>query len=55
MVRALPLLADYKGQLYESLAVSMLRIYFGNAPLTLRSDGLHADSLSARTEILKYP
>jgi adenylate cyclase len=45
VVRALPLLADYKGQLYESLAVSMLRIYFGNAPLTLRSDGLHADSL----------
>ncbi|RPH44713.1 MAG: adenylate/guanylate cyclase domain-containing protein [Burkholderiales bacterium] len=45
VVRALPLLAEYKGQLYESLAVAMLRIYFGNAPLTLRADGLHADSL----------
>jgi len=45
VVRALPLLAEYKGQLYESLAVAMLRIYFGNAPLTLRADGLNADSL----------
>jgi adenylate cyclase len=45
VVRALPLLAEYKGQLYESLAVATLRIYFGNAPLTLRADGLHADSL----------
>ncbi len=45
VVRSLPLLAEYKGQLYESLAVAMLRIYFGNAPLTLRADGLHADSL----------
>ena len=46
VVRALPLLAEYKGQLYESLAVAMLRVYFGDAPLTLRSDGLRADSLS---------
>jgi adenylate cyclase len=45
VVRALPLLAEYKGQLYESLAVAVLRLYFGNAPLTLRADGLNADSL----------
>lgn len=45
VVRALPLLAEYKGQLYESLAVSVLRLYFGNAPLTLRADGLSSDSL----------
>ncbi len=45
VVRSLPLLAEYKDQLYESLAVSVLRIYFGNAPLTLRADGLQADSL----------
>ncbi len=45
VVRSLPLLAEYKGQLYESLAVATLRIYFGNAPLTLRGEGLHADSL----------
>jgi adenylate cyclase len=45
VVRSLPLLAEYKGQLYESLAVATLRIYFGNAPLTLRAEGMHADSL----------
>jgi adenylate cyclase len=45
VVRSLPLLAEYRGQLYESLAVSLLRMYYGNAPLTLRADGLHADSL----------
>ena len=45
VVRSLPLLAEYKGQLYESLAVATLRIYFGNAPLTLRGEGVHADSL----------
>ncbi|MEI7446845.1 MAG: adenylate/guanylate cyclase domain-containing protein [Burkholderiales bacterium] len=45
VVRSLPLLAEYKGQLYESLAVATLRTYFGGAPLTLRADGLHADSL----------
>ena len=45
VVRSLPLLAEYRGQLYESLAVSLLRLYYGNAPLTLRADGLHADSL----------
>jgi adenylate cyclase len=45
VVRSLPLLAEYKGQLYESLAVAMLRTYFGGAPLTLRGDGAHADSL----------
>jgi adenylate cyclase len=45
VVRSLPLLAEYRGQLYESLSVAVLRLYFGNAPLTLRSDGLNADSL----------
>jgi len=45
VVRSLPLLAEYRGQLYESLAVALLRLYYGNAPLTLRADGLHADSL----------
>jgi len=45
VVRSLPLLAEYRGQLYESLAVAMLRLYFGNAPLTLRADGLGPDSL----------
>jgi adenylate cyclase len=45
VVRSLPLLAEYKGQLYESLSVAVLRIYFGNAPLSLRAQGLQADSL----------
>lgn len=45
VVRSLPLLAEYRGRLYESLAVATLRTYFGNAPLALRADGLHADSL----------
>lgn len=45
VVRSLPLLAEHHGQLYESLAVSVLRLYFGNAPLTLHSDGDQADSL----------
>jgi adenylate cyclase len=45
VVRSLPLLAEFRGQLYESLAVATLRTYFGNAPLTLRAEGLHADSL----------
>ena len=45
VVRSLPLLAEHKGQLYESLAVAMLRTYHGGSALTLRSDGLHADSL----------
>jgi len=45
VVRSLPLLAEYRGQLYESLAVAMLRLYYGNAPLTLRADGLNPDSL----------
>jgi adenylate cyclase len=46
VVRSLPLLAEYRGQLYESLAVATLRIYFGNAPLTLRTEGLDVvDSL----------
>ena len=46
VVRSLPLLAEYDGHLYESLAVAVLRIYFGGAPLTLRSGELHADSLA---------
>ena len=46
VVRALPLLAEYRGQLYESLSVAVLRMYFGSAPLTLRADGLRADSLA---------
>lgn len=46
VVRSLPLLAEYDGKLYESLAVAVLRIYFGGAPLTLRSGELHADSLA---------
>ena len=31
MVRSLPLLSAYDGQLYESLAVAVLRVYFGGA------------------------
>jgi adenylate cyclase len=45
VIRALPLLAEYRGQLYESLAVAVLRIYFGNAPLVLRAQGLASDSV----------
>jgi len=45
VVRSLPLLAEYRGRLYESLAVSVLRIYYGDAPLALHGDGLHADAL----------
>jgi adenylate cyclase len=45
VVRSLPLLAEYQGQLYESLAVATLRTYFGGAPLGVRTDGLHAESL----------
>ncbi len=45
VVRSLPLLAEYRGQVYESLAVATLRIYFGDAPLTLHAEGLHAESL----------
>ena len=46
VVRSLPLLADHDGQLYESLAVSVLRIYFGGAPPTLHSGDLQTDSLA---------
>jgi adenylate cyclase len=45
VVRSLPLLAEHRDQLYESLAVSVLRIYFGNAPLTLHGEDGQADSL----------
>lgn len=40
VIRSLPLLAEYRGELYESLAVSVLRLYYGNAPLSLRADSL---------------
>jgi len=46
VVRSLPLLAEYDGQLYESLAVAVLRIYFGGAAPTLHSNGLTAESLA---------
>jgi adenylate cyclase len=46
VVRSLPLLAEYDGNLYESLAVSVLRIYFGGAPPTLRAGDLDSDSLA---------
>ena len=45
VVRSLPLLAEYRGQLYESFAVSVLRIYFGNAPIQFSTDGLNVSSL----------
>lgn len=40
VVRALPLLAEYGGQVYESLALAVLRRHLGNASLLLTSERL---------------
>jgi len=40
VVRSVPLLSAYDGQLYESLAVAMLRVYQGDVPLALGPAGL---------------
>jgi adenylate cyclase len=45
VVRSLPLLAQYRGELYESLAVSVLRLSFGNQPVTLHTDGARNQTL----------
>jgi adenylate cyclase len=39
-VRRLPLLAEYQGQVYDSFAVAVLRKYFSNGALSLKSDRL---------------
>ena len=40
VVRALPLLAEHQGQLYESFSVAVLRRYLGNASLALAGEQL---------------
>jgi len=40
VVRALPLLAEHQGQLYESLAVAVLRLYLHNAQVVLEPEAL---------------
>ena len=45
VVRSLPLLAQYRGELYESLAVSVLRVAYGNQPVTLHTNDLHHQTL----------
>lgn len=40
VVRALPLLAEYRGKVYESLVVAMLRRYLGNASILLDNERL---------------
>ncbi|MCC7059269.1 MAG: adenylate/guanylate cyclase domain-containing protein [Burkholderiaceae bacterium] len=43
VIRALPLLAAYRGSVYESLAVAVLREYLGNASVTVRRDRFELD------------
>ncbi|MEZ5729984.1 MAG: adenylate/guanylate cyclase domain-containing protein [Burkholderiaceae bacterium] len=38
IVRTLPLMAEYRGQIYESLVLRMLRVYLGSATMTLDRD-----------------
>ena len=40
VVRSLPLLSVYRGQLYESLALAVLRVYFDGMPVSLRSQSI---------------
>lgn len=40
VVRALPMLAEYRGQLYESFALSVLRVWLGESQLRLEENQL---------------
>jgi len=51
VIRALPLLAGYRGAVYESLAVAVLREYLGNASLAIRGDLLALDGARGRVEL----
>ena len=50
-VRALPLMADYGGELYESFAVAVLRRYLGNASLRLSGETLSLEGARATVNI----
>ena len=51
VVRALPLLAEFDGALYESLAVAVLRRYLDRAALSLTSNALALDDGRQRIRI----
>ncbi len=51
VVRALPLLAEYDGRVYESLAVSVLRRHLGQASLELLDDRLRLAGERGTVEI----
>jgi adenylate cyclase len=39
VLRSMPLMAEFQGNLYESIAVSLLKVSFGNYPVTIHTDG----------------
>ncbi|MDO4906076.1 MAG: adenylate/guanylate cyclase domain-containing protein [Lautropia sp.] len=49
VVRSVPVLTPFDGQMYESLALAILRAYEGNPPISLREQDL---SLSERTRLI---
>lgn len=51
VVRQLPLFAEYKGQVYESIDIAILRTYLGNAPLELTADGVTLHGASGKVRI----
>ncbi len=51
VVRALPVLAEHRGQLYESLAVAVLRLYLGDASLRLERHALSLEGGRGKARI----
>ncbi len=51
VIRALPLLVGYRGAVYDSLAIAVLREYLGDAALALRGDALALDGSRGRVEL----
>ena len=51
VIRALPLLVGYRGAVYDSLAVAVLREYLGDAALALRGDALALDGSRGQVEL----
>ncbi len=51
VVRALPLLAEYGGRVYESLAVAVLRRHLGDASLEIMSESLRLSGQRGAVEI----
>ncbi len=49
LVRSVPVLTPFEGQMYESLALAMLRAYEGDPPISLREQTL---SLSPQTRLV---